>query len=458
MLLSLAATCADTGLHNRSKPIFDRFHRTTDRTTERIHPKMNIKTLRRFVTLTTLLAAIAAAPVGAQPRTRNFSRWGGRTRITESASPAAAAAAAEASIPSKGPFTGTLIEFDPPGASTVPAPICEPFYCGTLPSAINDSGVIVGSYMDSNIVSHGFLRLPDGHFVTFDAPGGGQGAGLFQGTTGYGINNLGEVAGYVEDSSNVTHGFIRHADGSFTTFDAPGAGTGTYQGTYAFNINLRGETAGSYVDANNGSHGFVRSPAGKFTSFDEPGSVQIYPFSLDDNGVIFGEFQDAQGIWHCFIRDQNGTMTTVDAPGAGTVYNTGVTGTLPGTMNIQGELTGTMVDSTNLAHGFVRSRDGQFTFFEAPGSPTVPVPNFPAGTGGYAINSSGVVTGVFGDANKVWHTYVRSPGGSFTVIDAPHAGNGVRQGTEVLSINHFGAITGSYIDSQQLFHGYVWIP
>src|SRR5215469_9305620 len=59
-------------------------------------------------------------------------------------------------------------------------------------------------------------------FAIIDAPGAGAGSG--QGTGAYGINNLGAVTGFYEDSSGYLHGFLLAADGvTFTTFDANGA-------------------------------------------------------------------------------------------------------------------------------------------------------------------------------------------------------------------------------------------
>ena len=348
-----------------------------------------------------------------------------------------------------------LIEFDPPGASTAAAQICMPYYCGTFSYANNDLGVIVGTYMDSNIVSHGFLRLPNGHFISFNAPGAGLGAGLFQGTVASAINNLGAVAGYVQDPNNVYHAFIRHPGGSFTSFDAPGAGSGANQGTLALKINLWGEVAGYYLDANNAFHGFVRSPNGKITSFDRPGALFIGPFSLDDDGEILGEFEDAQGIFHSFIREPEGKMTVFDAPGAGTVSNTG---TLAGGINRQGEVAAYYEDSNNLSHGFIRSPSGHYTIFEAPGSATSGRMDSIVGTSTSGINSSGSVVGTDGDQNGVWHGFVRSPRGSFTVFNAPHAGAGVGQGTIAQTINTFGEVAGYYTDAQFLNHGFLWLP
>ena len=98
--------------------------------------------------------------------------------------------------------------------------------------------MIVGGYTDKNVVPHGFLRSPDGHIISFDAPGAGLGKGLDQGTYAYSINDLGWIAGELQDSSFVYHGFVRLPDGSINVFDAPDAGTASstacapYCGTY----------------------------------------------------------------------------------------------------------------------------------------------------------------------------------------------------------------------------------
>jgi hypothetical protein len=59
--------------------------------------------------------------------------------------------------------------------------------------------------------------------ITFDAPGAGKGA--FQGTQGIAISPEGAITGYYIDSGTVFHGFVRAPDGTFITFDVPGAGT-----------------------------------------------------------------------------------------------------------------------------------------------------------------------------------------------------------------------------------------
>jgi hypothetical protein len=101
----------------------------------------------------------------------------------------------------------------------------------------------------------GFVRDADGTFSTFEAPGS-------VGTFANSINPAGAITGWYLDANNVYHGFLRSRHGSITTFDAPGAGTGLFQGTFPSSINPAGTITGSYPDANGNSHGFLRIPHG----------------------------------------------------------------------------------------------------------------------------------------------------------------------------------------------------
>ena len=60
------------------------------------------------------------------------------------------------------------------------------------------------------------------------------------------------------DANYLFAGFVREADGTLNTFDAPAAGTGAEQGTGPLSIGAEGVIAGWYIDANNGYHGFLR--------------------------------------------------------------------------------------------------------------------------------------------------------------------------------------------------------
>lgn len=139
---------------------------------------------------------------------------------------------------------------------------------GTVPIGVNLAGTITGWYWDASGVAHGFLRSADGTYTTIDGPNAPSG------TLPVGINLFGAVAGFYNDADFVSHGFVRAPDGKFTTFEAPGADTNPADaaGTLVSGINAFGAISGYYVDSNFIIHGYLRTPDGKFTSFDVPGS------------------------------------------------------------------------------------------------------------------------------------------------------------------------------------------
>lgn len=211
-----------------------------------------------------------------------------------------------------------LIELDAPGAATVSSTFCGTS-CGTFAFANNDFGVITGYYTDTNVVPHGFLRLPNGHLTAFDAPAASLGAGLNQGTVACAINTLGGIAGQIQDSSHLFDGFVRYPNGSFTTLDEPNAGAGPNEGTQAFDVNLFRTTTGSCVDASGVQHGFIRAPSNNFTSFASTGSVLTYiceETRLNPEGTVAGFHYDSSFIPHGFVRQRDGAITQFDAPEA----------------------------------------------------------------------------------------------------------------------------------------------
>jgi len=100
-----------------------------------------------------------------------------------------------------------IVPFDAPGAD--PKPVDNN---GTYARAINIWGAITGSYQDTNNVYHGFLRSPNGTFVTFEAPDADTGP--YNGTNPNSINDLGAITGQSFDAEGVSHGFLRSPDES----------------------------------------------------------------------------------------------------------------------------------------------------------------------------------------------------------------------------------------------------
>jgi len=96
---------------------------------------------------------------------------------------------------------GTFTKIDFPGATF------------TYPSGVNDSGVIVGTYLLGN-QSHGF-KLQNGAFTTIDFPG------FVGASAAIGINNSGIIVGNYGNSQ----GYVL-TNGTFKTLDAPQLNSG----------------------------------------------------------------------------------------------------------------------------------------------------------------------------------------------------------------------------------------
>src|SRR4029453_4151604 len=126
---------------------------------------------------------------------------------------------------------GSFTIFDAPGAGTGAGQ-------GTRAYSINPTGTITGHFTDSVNAAHGYVRFNQGVITVFDAPGAGAGPlqGTFPTASPNLINPNGAIAGYYPGSAFVNPGFLRDRNGAITTFDAPGGGTGAGQGTRSFAI------------------------------------------------------------------------------------------------------------------------------------------------------------------------------------------------------------------------------
>lgn len=348
-----------------------------------------------------------------------------------------------------------IITFDAPGADTTPGD-----FNGTYPSSINVWGAITGSYQDVNSTFHGFLRTPDGKFITFQAPGADTAA--FNGTFPCCINDLGVIAGSFVDVNGLSHGFVHRRDGKFTTFDAPNAGG---FGTTPLAINLEGAIVGFYTQSDFVFHGFIRKPDGTFITFDGPGACETDPSqgcfgsgasNVNAFGLVAGGFEDNSGnfVHHSLLRTPDGKLRVFDVPAAGTgsYQGTGCPGCAIG-LNQWGAIAGPYIDSNSVQHGFFRAPGGTVTTFDAPGAGT----NVDQGTGcpsdcPTGLNDRGAIMGTYLDSNYAFHGYLRTPDGKIVTVDPPGS-----LFTWSSAINDFGMITGYYADSTNVFHAFLRI-
>ncbi len=208
----------------------------------------------------------------------------------------------------------TFITFDPPGSAF------------TVPSAITSKGLIIGSYIDTSGVTHGFLRRPGGTFITVDVPDSTS-------TTPTSITPGGVITGWYSDTIGNPHGFIRAPDGSITSFDAP-PDDYILGSVYIFDgpppsITPAGAIAGTYVAPGFVEHGFLRTPDGTFTTIDYPGAFFTEALAINATGVIAGDFCNEVTCFQGYVRTPDGTFTVIDA-------NAGI----PTAINPAGAITG----------------------------------------------------------------------------------------------------------------------
>jgi hypothetical protein len=343
----------------------------------------------------------------------------------------------------------------------------------TYPDIINLEGEIIGAYLDTdgtNFVFHGFLRSPQGVITTFDAPNASADS---YGTFGNGLNVEGTTVGDYTNSIFNYGGFIRRQDGTFETYRDPDACTTGdpegCEGTGFFAINTSGVIVGGYVDKNFVQHALLVEPNGKVISYEAPGAGDapgnpnnISPLGdylyqgtdvagispgLNEWGAVTSAYLDKNNVYHGYLRSPDGTFTTFDAPGSGKGFTQG---TIPISLNDLGVITGFYFDSNNVNHGFL-GRPGAFASFDPPGS---------VATQPESLNDFGIITGLYLDGSSVYHGFLLSPDGNFTKIDAPGADltPGDFNGTFPSSINLLGAITGYYVDVNNVSHGFVAVP
>lgn len=308
----------------------------------------------------------------------------------------------------------------------------------TMPLAIDAFGRVVGYYEDTSRVLHGFVRDAQGTFTTVDAPFGSDE------TLGSALNLSGQIVGFTLGDAGgrfVEHGFLRQFDGSFSFFDAAANAVETRPKV----INLAGLIAGDYQDIDFKPHGFLRLPNGSITTFDVPsaGSIAGITF-IDPLGQIYGSYSTG-GVLHGFVRHFDGTLISFDSPDVST--ETGgigcghCGGTLATGANAIGRIVGYFGGANHIVHGFLRRPSGAMTTIDVPGAPD---------TRPAAINLLGEVAGAYRDASQVPHAFLLEPNGSIHSFDVAGANN-----TQVTAMNLEGRVVGFYTDDSNGPRGFV---
>jgi len=102
-----------------------------------------------------------------------------------------------------------------------------------------------------------------------------------------------------------------------------------------------------------------------------------------------------------------------------------------------------------VAHGFLRAKDADFTIFNAPGAGI---------RAAFSLNPKEEITGIIIDDSNVSHGFLRGKHEDFTTFDAPSAGNQAGQCTRPEFIDAASEITGFYYDENNVGHGFLRTP
>ena len=147
-------------------------------------------------------------------------------------------------------------------------------------NGINDSGTVVGTYIDSAGVQHGY-RLQGTTLTNLDPPGTTS-------NVAWGINNAGTITVYGTNSSGGFSSFVTTNGGqTYTPFNPPDQGP---TGTAIHQINNNGDIVATVFDASGNRHG-VLYHNGTFTDFDDPNGIgSTRGNGLNDNLIMVGRY------------------------------------------------------------------------------------------------------------------------------------------------------------------------
>jgi hypothetical protein len=256
------------------------------------------------------------------------------------------------------PPPATFFSFDFPGATNTQA------------TAINVAGKIVGRYISTDGVQHGFL-LNGTQFKSLDV------GATFTDVTW--INRYDQISGSYNTSDGKTHGFVMSA-GVFTTIDYPGAQT-----TLGFGVGDNGDVVGIAIDSNGVLHGYLLRH-GMFSLVNFPGASSTLPAMVIGQTIVGGYFVGNAG--QGFLRS-GGVYTSIGCPGDGNVFLSGI--------DPAGEMVGGVDTSDGAQHG-VLVRAGHCILID-----------FPGGSNTYAngIINGGTIVGRYTDASGKVHGFLR---------------------------------------------------
>jgi hypothetical protein len=283
---------------------------------------------------------------------------------------------------------------------------------GNSVSGILDQTYQAPSYNFSQVVVPTNLKNPAG----FTIPTAVNDSGTIVGWFGNPVSGLPAGNGFID------------LNGTYTQMSAPAFNGSTPPGMVVDGINDSGTIVGTYTDGSqpivgfidtNGTYSFVAIPT-------PPGSNNpYYPTELtgiSNNGIIVGHYSSVGGSPIAGFVDNNGTLTTVSTPWSGTgAFLTGVNNSGVVVGNGFPARTLLEVDDNTLGGDAFVDNNGVFTQIIDPNAYSVSGPNQPTpwdATLVTGINDNGVIVGTYYDNNQDHHGFIYF-NGSYATVNYP---------------------------------------
>jgi len=198
------------------------------------------------------------------------------------------------------PATAVATVFAPTAPPAGPRPVIawEHGTTGLLQKC--DAASFTGGFdPDGSGIFQGFVSV-GGTLTSFSVPAAIS-------TFAYEINNSNQlVVGYYIDSSAILHGYFRDTNGTLHFPIDPSGSTSTV----LFGLNDKNWAVGRYADSSGATHGLFFVPPNQFFTFDYPGSTFTSLNGINDQGFICGRYADASGIAHGFLARVRGKPPT----------------------------------------------------------------------------------------------------------------------------------------------------
>jgi probable HAF family extracellular repeat protein len=258
---------------------------------------------------------------------------------------------------------GTYTQIDYPGARA------------TFAWGISSIGDVVGSYQDTQYLTHGFV-LQQGQFLTIDYPGAvlstvtgrnssgqtvgfyeptpnGSFVGFFMDASGFvsveypgspqtemtGINERGLSVGYYDVGTNGTTESFKWLNGNFLPIH-PQQGSSSEA---AFGINNLGDFV-VYIARTNAAENFILTTDKKYIPITFPGSEGVNAYALNDSGATVGIYESTVSLALLGFVLQDRNLTSLSFPNSVFTDATGI--------NDLGEVVGTFRDTQGNYHAY----------------------------------------------------------------------------------------------------------